>query len=149
MGTPFSSPIDEALDSFLLEPVGVEETGMTLSVLSALARLGLDPWVEAGRLAALPKKAAVAAIARHLGLKGNSPVAARLAALLPEVPPPSRRMDRGHGLIRRNLLLFLALWLVACIAFMILRPSPTFGGPTEPAASTSNFAGPARGAGGR
>ncbi len=147
METSFGSPINAALDPFLLESVCVEENGMTLSVLSALARRGLDPWVEASRLAALPKKAAVAAITRDLALRGDSPVAARLAELLPKTatpPPRGSRMDRGHGLIRRNLLLFLALWLVACTAFMFLRPSPHLDGPTEPTASSSNFAGPVR-----
>jgi hypothetical protein len=147
METSFGSPINAALDPFLLESVCVEENGMTLSVLSALARLGLDPWVEASRLAALPKKTAVAAITRHFALRGDSPVAARLADLLPKVatpPPRGSRMDRGHGLVRRNLLLLLTLWLVACIAFMILRPSPRPDGPTVPTASSSNIAGPAR-----
>ncbi len=147
MGRSLASPANEALDPFLLEAVGVEENGMAVSVLSAFARLGLDPWVEAGRLAALPKKAAVAAISHHLALTGDSPVAARLAELLPgaaAAQSPVSRMDRGHGLIRRNLLLFMALWLAACVAFMILRPSPTFGGPAESDPSSGNVAAPAR-----
>ncbi len=84
---------------------------MTLSVLSALARLGMDPWQEAGRLATLPRAAAVDGLARLLdsmptGLwerADASAIAARLAALLPprhgsafvaaaarEAPAPSR-----------------------------------------------------------
>lgn len=47
------------LGTFLFSPVGTEENGMTLTVLSALARLGLDPWQEAARLAELPRCAAV------------------------------------------------------------------------------------------
>jgi hypothetical protein len=35
--------------------VGVEANGMTLSVLSTLARRGMDPWQEAERLAKLPR----------------------------------------------------------------------------------------------
>ena len=77
--TSFRSRITEAFDPFLLESVGVDENGMTVSVLSTLARLGLDPWEEAGRLAVLPKKAAIAVITRHLSLKGDSLIAARLA----------------------------------------------------------------------
>jgi hypothetical protein len=38
-------------DAFLFAPVGEERNGMLLSVLSALARLDVDPWQEAARLA--------------------------------------------------------------------------------------------------
>ena len=34
-------------DSFLCAPIGEERNGMLLSVLSALARLDVDPWQEA------------------------------------------------------------------------------------------------------
>ena len=36
-------------NEFLFAPVGTEANGMTLSVVSLLARLGSDPWLEAGR----------------------------------------------------------------------------------------------------
>ena len=55
------------LNNFLFADVGVESSGMTLSVLSVLARLGMDPWQEvaagrnsdrgaAGRPVALPRR---------------------------------------------------------------------------------------------
>jgi hypothetical protein len=37
------------LNDFLFANVGIEARGMTLSVILALARQGLDPWREAGR----------------------------------------------------------------------------------------------------
>ena len=40
-------------DPFLFAPIGAEPNGMPLSVLSALARIGADPWQEAARLTAL------------------------------------------------------------------------------------------------
>lgn len=49
-------------NDFLFASIGEEESGSQLTVLSALARLGLDPWTEAARLAALPKEAATAAL---------------------------------------------------------------------------------------
>jgi hypothetical protein len=52
------------LNGFLFAAVGNEANGMTLSVLSALARLEMDPWQEAGRLATLPATAAVDGLAR-------------------------------------------------------------------------------------
>lgn len=50
-------------NEFLYSVVGEEKTGVRLTVLSALARMGLDPWREAARLSALPKEAATQALA--------------------------------------------------------------------------------------
>jgi hypothetical protein len=38
--------LNASLDRFLFVSIGEEENGMPLSVASALARLGRDPWVE-------------------------------------------------------------------------------------------------------
>ena len=45
-------------DDFLFAPVGEEQNGMVLSVLSALARLDVDPWGEAESLARMSREAA-------------------------------------------------------------------------------------------
>ena len=45
-------------DAFLFATVGEEKNGMILSVLSALARLDIDPWREAADLAKMPGKVA-------------------------------------------------------------------------------------------
>jgi hypothetical protein len=50
-------------DDFLFAPVGVERNEMLLSVLSALARLGVDPWEEAAELSELPKDTAAQRLA--------------------------------------------------------------------------------------
>jgi len=54
-------------DAFLSAPVGEDANGVGLSVMSALARIGLDPWSEAARLSDLPRDAAVEALALTLG----------------------------------------------------------------------------------
>lgn len=51
------------LNDFLFASVGDEQNGMALDVISALTRLGIDPWEEAARLAALPKVRAAEALA--------------------------------------------------------------------------------------
>jgi hypothetical protein len=51
------------LNDFLFAPVGEEQNGVTLSVVSALTRLGLDPWEEAARLTPLPKARAAETLA--------------------------------------------------------------------------------------
>lgn len=96
------------LNEFLFADVGVEASGMTLSVLSVLARLDMDPWQEAGRLAKLPRTAAVEGLARSIAamparlwpLRDATAIAARLVTLLPgregglpippSVPAPAR-----------------------------------------------------------
>ncbi|MDF2117845.1 hypothetical protein PY365_19885 [Roseiarcaceae bacterium H3SJ34-1] len=45
-------------DDFLFAPVGEDRNGMIVSLLSALARLDIDPWEEAAELARLPTEAA-------------------------------------------------------------------------------------------
>jgi hypothetical protein len=37
-------------NDFLFAPIGEQANGMQLSVLSALARMNVDPWEEAARL---------------------------------------------------------------------------------------------------
>jgi hypothetical protein len=65
------------LNDFLFASLGDEQNGMTLNVISALTRLGIDPWEEAARLAALPKVQAAEALAI---LIARLPVARPLAS---------------------------------------------------------------------
>ena len=50
--------LDTKYDQFLQTLVGNDQTGTRVTVLSMLARLGVDPWQEASDLAALPKGSA-------------------------------------------------------------------------------------------
>lgn len=78
-------------DDFLFAPIGDERNGMLLSVLSALARLDVDPWLEAASLARMPRETATARMAsliaalpdRLSAQPDTATVAARLIALLP------------------------------------------------------------------
>jgi hypothetical protein len=45
------------LNDFLFASVGNEQNGMSLNVVSALTRLGMDPWVEAARLGGFTESA--------------------------------------------------------------------------------------------
>ena len=81
-------------EPFLFAPVWDEQNGNSLSILSAFARLGIDPWGEAARLAAMsPDKAtlALAELLAQLPWNGAEPpnyrrLARGLIALLPERP---------------------------------------------------------------
>lgn len=57
-------PIRPEFENFLFALVGAEQDGIQLSVVSALTRLGLDPWEEAGRLSSLSTGEAVEQLAR-------------------------------------------------------------------------------------
>lgn len=79
------------LEPFLYADVGPEANGSTLTILSILARLGKDPWMEAARWAALPKAVVIETLARSIAemplapsaLAGAHDSAKRLVQLLP------------------------------------------------------------------
>ncbi|MGH7033477.1 MAG: hypothetical protein ACREFL_07090 [Stellaceae bacterium] len=85
------SPLKSEFNDFLFAPIGEEKNGVVLTVLSALARLGVDPWQESASLGQLsPDKAAQRLGAIISGLpKGRwtesdaETIAARLVGLLP------------------------------------------------------------------
>ena len=84
------SLLHSELNGFLFATMGTEENGAPLSVLSALTRLGIDPWIEGARLARLPRSAAARAISALIALlprdRSESDVrelADHLAGLLP------------------------------------------------------------------
>lgn len=81
-------------NDFLFAAIGDEANDMPLSVVSALTRLGLDPWREAARLSALPRSAAsrrlADAIARLPDGRWGSPDARKIAEQLVELLPGRR-----------------------------------------------------------
>jgi hypothetical protein len=85
-------PLESELDSFLYAFVGEDRNGSSVTVVSALARLGLDPWKEAAELASLGREVARARLESLLTAFKDVPtlalehgaVAAELALLLPE-----------------------------------------------------------------
>jgi hypothetical protein len=82
------------LNDFLFANVGLEAKGMALSVISVLARQGLDPWREAGRLADLPDTEAIDSLARTIAgmpqslwdMTDAAVIARRLTGMLPSRP---------------------------------------------------------------
>ena len=62
-------------DRFLYASVGDDNNGMPLTVLSALARIDVDPGEAASKLTQLPQESAVTQLASLLGALRNAPVA--------------------------------------------------------------------------
>ncbi len=90
-----NSPLGSEFDKFLFAPLGEDDNGLSLSVISLLARLNLDPWQEASELAALPAEAAARRLAGSLDTltdpilrrRITEPMVLRLLALLPRRTP--------------------------------------------------------------
>jgi hypothetical protein len=88
-------------NDFLFASIGEDASGTYLTVVSALARLDLDPWAEAANLARLPKSVATQKLSELVSRFPEIPpvrvdstkIAARLIGLLPgrirsQIPTP-------------------------------------------------------------
>lgn len=119
-------------NDFLFTSIGEEKNGSELTVLSALARLGLDPWSEAARLSALPKEAATSALTAALARlpegawkASEAPsIALRLVDHLPRrearstsSSPNGRAEEQGSASSLQNWLVWLALAAVILTLF--------------------------------
>jgi hypothetical protein len=85
-------PLGAEYERFLYAVVCEEPNGAVLTMVSAIARSGADPWREAARIAKLPKAAAFEALGRLIPDRGDADktaIANRLFALL-----PTRRLDK-------------------------------------------------------
>ena len=130
-------PLRPDLDGFLFSQVGEECRGIPLSMISALTRLGLDPWEEAGRLSSLSKGEAVEQLARLIAelpdIPGSLSAARRIAAELVErlpkfggatpTPPQIKWRWRWPVLPRQSRFYLLCVAVAALALFsMLLHP---------------------------
>jgi hypothetical protein len=110
------------LNDFLFAAVGDQQNGMPLNIVSALTWLGLDPWEEAARLAALPKALAAEALAPIIArlpidrprLSDEIAISRRLVELLPTHQQPASP-NRGSA-SANDKRYFHATLLLACLA---------------------------------
>lgn len=147
-----ASNVTARYDDFLFAWVWDEPRGMRLSVVSALARMNLDPWDEAARLAALPAPEAERALVSTLDLLPGHPqtspetgiLAARLVSLLPKAGAAATAkvaaLTAGHEQPTSYWLVWLCIALA--ISFLSLSRPATKTSAGAPA-STSNAAPPA------
>jgi hypothetical protein len=130
------STLSARYDDFLFAPVCEDANGMRLSVLSALARMNVDPWEEASRLAAMPKSIAEKTLLSALesGRSWKSPetaaIAARLVRLLPhsgeagssrEPPAANPAVAAANGRRRQTAYWWVLLALSLAMSLMLLR----------------------------
>jgi len=135
--------IGPEFDRFLGASIGEGRNGTMLSVLSALARLDVDPWQEAVNLAQMPRETATARLAAMIAALPDAPttnipakaIAADLIALLPRTAgftvSPSDGVLAAAGPQRTRTRLALgALAIVIAIVFALsanLSPRPENG----------------------
>ncbi|OOY16183.1 hypothetical protein [Thioclava sp. DLFJ4-1] len=89
------NPHDPAMERFLYASVGEDRNGSIVTVLSALARLDLDPWEVTAELVSSGREAAVSRLSTLLSrcrdvpalATENGEVARTLAPLLPDPAP--------------------------------------------------------------
>jgi hypothetical protein len=120
------SLLNSELNGFLYAPMGSEDRGVPLSVLSALTRLGIDPWAEGARLSNLPKEAAARALTALIDLfpedrRSSSDVheiVARLVELLPR--PLAVALPRGAVRAGARRVRWPAIWLFCLGVILIL-----------------------------
>jgi hypothetical protein len=134
-------------NDFLYAPIGSERNGMTLSLLSALVRLNVDPWEEAAGLSQLPKHTAAQKLASLIARlppgawsQGDCyAIADRLIELLPRPSgsnassPEEDRGSRRINLSAAPILIAVALGLAALLVAATREPSSGGDAPDIPA----------------
>lgn len=148
---------DPQFNSFLFAPVGEDRNGMLVSVLSALARVGVDPWEEAKQLAGLSAESARIRLDKMIAVLPGIPsltvdhqaVANRLVALLPRgtslAASVSSTVTGGDETERKRKLGYITfiVFLVISQSMMLFhRPVPPIGQTNAPI-STAAHAGKA------
>ena len=137
-------------DDFLFAPIGEDKNGMLLRVVSALARLDLDPWQEAANLAHLPTGTATERLAALISAlpdvftvhQDSAAIASRLIARLPCRPGSSSLAakkssgNRNPTEIQSQTFLYIAFLLV------VLLGSLGFMGNPQSAAYSNNAPAP-------
>lgn len=120
---PQFSLIHSEFNEFLFASVGVEKTGIELTVLSALTRLGVDPWGEAARLSDLPREAAARALAAAIAalpegewkVSDSWAIAARLVDRLPGRGSSATRSLQAESGTDKKRKSAAAIWLISAI----------------------------------
>jgi hypothetical protein len=129
---PSVSSLTSRYNDFLFAPICEEASGMHLSVLSALARMNVDPWEEATRLAAMPNAIAERALVSILDLVSSrcwnpseaKVIAARLVQLLPQrsAGATSASPQIALATLRGQRARYWLVWVGFAIAISILSP---------------------------
>jgi hypothetical protein len=123
--------LSSEFNEFLFAPTAEDRHGMPLSVLSALARLGIDPWQEAAKLSGLSREAAIQRLTGLIaelpgGTSAHSGPATNVACLIGLLPRragsaiASRGDLLGVGAKPNSLAIAYAVFMVFALAAQLI-----------------------------
>jgi hypothetical protein len=130
---------NSSLKPFLFADVDTELNGSTLTILSALSRLGKDAWIEAAQWAQEPKADAIDSLAANIidmplsaqAIHDAHSTASRLILLLPQqCRRPSVSSTSPVTLPNRGWLMLICLWI-----YLILNAGRALSHAPHPAAA--------------
>ena len=124
-----ASNLTPKFDKFLFARIDKDSEETPLSVLSVLARLGVDPWEEAARLAQLPRLAAVKRLAEMIAaIPGASSacldagtLSDRLISLLPSRPAVVTVLPRLERAVRHSASHGFAVWILLAVILLVIK----------------------------
>jgi hypothetical protein len=140
--------IGPEFDQFLGASIGEDRNGTGLSVLSALARLDVDPWQEAASLARMSREAAAGRLTALIDALPYEParavpsktIAADLVALLPRASkssvqsPDSKLAVAGPRQAQIRIVLCALIALIVIVLALSASRSPASETGAEPSA---------------
>ncbi|MFD1342259.1 hypothetical protein [Litorisediminicola beolgyonensis] len=123
------NPHPPEFDRFLHASVGEDRNGYAVTVLSTLARLGLDPWKETDELVMLGHDAAQARLGRLLARFRDVPalasdhgrIARDLSQLLPEKPKSGAMQRAASTVCGGRPETSGAIWTVIALIFVLFQ----------------------------
>lgn len=134
-------------NNFLFASFGADRIGGQLSVVSALARLDMDPWDEAEKLARLSGDSAVQKLLVWMsrlpelssGFDDRTNTAKRLVALLPQrIMRKTRTNISGEGRTLPTMLPTVAAVILLALSIMLVGRSQLHQPATPPGAAASS-----------
>jgi hypothetical protein len=143
-GSGSISVVGSEFNVFLFARVCEDRNDTPLSVLSALARLNLDPWREAAELAQLPRESATQRLASSIAALADGPpshlehgiIAARLIALLPR-QSDSETLARGTVADASDVRKFRAGMCMYAIFFIVMMTAQWIANDNTEASASS------------
>tara|TARA_R110002124_G_C8973128_1_gene515510 strand:+ start:4172 stop:4744 length:573 start_codon:yes stop_codon:yes gene_type:complete len=134
------NPHPPEFERFLYASVGEDRNGYVVTVLSTLARLGLDPWKETAELVALGRDAARARLGTLLTRfpdvptleSDHSRVAGDLSQLLPESPPSQTLKRVASTVADGSLGKSGVIWTTLAIVLLLYQVMSTVGSGSGP-----------------
>ena len=136
--SPSVSYLTPQFDDFLFARINEDSEATPLSVLSVLARLGVDPWEEAAKLARLERISAAKRLVAFIAATPGAPpaylnaktVCDRLIDLLPSpasvaIPPSQERGVRAMTKSRFVIWPAVIAFILASLLIVISRQSST------------------------